>query len=86
MLETKRLQIKSQVFIMYLPLFREAYEFPFSAALFAAVIVSVLMLPATVVLRSVPDDLGIRANQDVFPPSLQFLSFINRISSSHLLS
>ena len=47
---------------MDLPLLWQVEEFPFAAAFFAAVVVTVHVLPATVLLRSIPDDLRIRAD------------------------
>ena len=54
------------------PLLRQIKKLPVSAALGAAVIVSVQLLPA-LVLRGVPDDLRIRPPQDIRTPALQLL-------------
>ena len=45
---------------MNLPLLRETEKFPFAAAFFASVIVSISGFPSLVCLWSVPDDLRVR--------------------------
>ena len=62
MLETERFQVKGKVFVVDLPLFRKIKKFPFSAALFASVIMSVRVFPSCIGPGGVPDDLGIRTN------------------------
>ena len=70
MFEAERLQVKSQVMILNLPLLRKMEEFPFTAALFTAVIVSVFVLPSRILAGSVPDDLWVRADKKIVPPAL----------------
>ena len=78
--EAERLQMKRQGFadgftvIMDIPLLGKIKELPFSAAFFAAVIMTVLFFPATQRFGGIPDDLWVRTNQKVVPPSLQFFS------------
>ena len=74
-LEAERLQVEGQGAVTNLPLLRQAEKLPLSAALFAPVLVSVHVLPPAGILRGVPDDLGIRADEDVAAPSFQLLSF-----------
>ena len=59
---------------MNLPLLRETEKFPFAAAFFASVIVSISGFPSLVCLWSVPDDLRVRTNQDIISPSLKFFT------------
>ena len=59
MLEAERLQIKSKVLVMKLPLMRQIKELPLTAATAASVIMSVHMLPATVFAGSIPDYLRV---------------------------
>ncbi|MCG4587583.1 hypothetical protein L0P56_19145, partial [Anaerosalibacter bizertensis] len=75
MLEAERLQIKSKVLVMKLPLMRKIKELPLTAATAASVIMSVHMLPATVFAGSIPDYLRVRTNQKIIPPALQLFSF-----------
>ena len=75
MLETEWFQIKSKRAVMNLPLFRKTEELPFTAAFSAAVIMTVHVLPSSVVSGRVPDDLGIRPHKDIITPALQLLSF-----------
>ena len=49
-------------------------EFPLAPALAAAVIEAVHLFPALMVPGSVPDDLWVRAHQEVIAPALQFFS------------
>ena len=70
MFETEWLQVESQRFIMNLPLLREIEKFPLAAAFFTAVIMSVFVLPARIVLRGVPDDLRVRTNERIISPAL----------------
>ena len=73
MLKTERLEIKSKRTVMDLPLLRKLKKFPFTTAFFAAMVVTVHIFPATVGLRGVPDDLGIRTDEKIFAPAFQLL-------------
>ena len=60
---------------MDLPLLGQPGEFPVAAAFFAAVIMTVPVLPAAVFPGGIPYDLGIWTYQDVRSPTLQFFAF-----------
>ena len=60
---------------MNLPLLWETEELPFTAALFAAVIMPVHLFPTAVLLRRIPDDLRIRTDQQIITPALQLFAF-----------
>ena len=51
------LQMKSKILVMKIPLLWEIKEFPFTAALFASVVVSIHVFPSTAYLWGVPDHL-----------------------------
>ena len=68
MLKAEGFQIKSKTFVLNGPLLRQIEEFPFSAAFFAPVVVTVPVLPAGVGLGGVPDDLGVRTDQEIISP------------------
>ena len=74
MLETEGFQMKSEIFVMKIPLLWEVKEFPFSAAFGAAVVVCIHFVPSRLCLWGIPDNLRIRTNQEIFAPSLQLFS------------
>ena len=74
MLETEGLQVKGEPFVGDGPLIGKVKKFPLSASLAAAVIVAVGMAPSPVLFRSIPDDLGVGAHQQVVSPALQFFA------------
>ena len=55
------------------PLLGQVKEFPLAAAFAAAVIMTVGLSPLSA-FRCIPDDLGVRADQSVIPPSLQLFT------------
>ena len=73
MLEAEGLEPESQAAVMDAPVIGQIEKLPFSAALFAAVIMGVGPAPRSVP-GSVPDDLGIRTDQAVLAPALKFFS------------
>ena len=75
MLEAERLQIKGKILVMDIPLMRQIKELPLTASAAASVIMAVHMLPATVLTRSIPDNLWVRTNKEIIPPAFQLLSF-----------
>ena len=68
------LQVKGQAFVTDGPLGGEVKELPLPASLFAAVVVGVAFSPALQCLWSVPDDLRVRADQEIVAPALQLFS------------
>ena len=73
-LKTKRLQVECQIIVMNGPLLRKIKKFPFAAAFFTAMIVSVHFVPSGMFSWGIPDYLRIRANQNIFSPSFQLFS------------
>src|SRR5699024_696951 len=73
-LEAEGLQIKCQIPVVDGPLGGEVQEFPLSAALLAAVIVGIAFPPALQCLWGIPDDLGVRPDQEIIPPAFQFFA------------
>src|SRR5699024_1883985 len=71
--EAEWFQPEGKFLIMYFPLLGKIKKFPFTAAFFAPVIMSVAVFPPAFSFRRVPDDLGIRTDQDIFSPALQLL-------------
>ncbi len=74
MFEAEWLQMKSQLPIMKIPLFRQRKKLPFSAAPFTPMIVGIQFFPPSVFFWGIPDNLGIWSAQSIFPPSFQFFS------------
>ena len=74
MLKAKGLQLKGQGAVTDAPLLGQIEKFPFAAALFAPVVMSVSFAPADFRFRCVPDDLGIGAYQNIASPALKLLS------------
>ena len=74
-LEAEGLQIKGKRAVMNLPLFGKTEKLPFTAAFFAAVVVAVPVFPSSVFPRRIPDDLGIRTDQNIISPAFQFFPF-----------
>lgn len=66
--------MKGQLAVVNAPLLRKVEEFPFSAALFAAVIVAIRMLPSAVIFWGIPDDLRVRTYQKIVAPALQLFA------------
>ena len=66
--------MKGQLLIRNLPLLRQIKKLPFAAALAAAVIVAIHFFPAFVFFGGIPDNLRVRADQQVVPPALQFFA------------
>ena len=56
------------------PLLRQIEELPLAAAACAAVIMCIRLLPSGKISGSVPDNLRVRTNQQVFSPVLQLLA------------
>ena len=56
--------------VMDRPLVRQPEELPFSAALGTSVVMTVLLLPALMIVGRLPDDLGIRTHQNIISPTL----------------
>ena len=56
---------------MDLPLLWEIKKLPFTATLFATVIMSVHLFPTAVLLRSIPDDLRVRTDKKIISPNAQ---------------
>ena len=75
MFETKRFQMKCEIFVMNGPLFRQIEEFPFSAAAGTAVIMTVHFTPSFMFFRSIPDNLRIGTYQKIVTPAFQFFTF-----------
>ena len=68
MFEAEWLQVKGKIFVADLPLLGKIEKFPLAAAFLAPVIMSVGMFPSCVGPGSVPDDLGVRTDQQgIFP-------------------
>ena len=67
--------MEGQILILDAPLLRKVKKFPFAAALFAAVIMTVHLPPAFVFLWGIPDYLRIRPDQKIAVPALQLFSF-----------
>ena len=56
--------------VMDRPFIRQMEELPFSAALGTSVVMTVLLLPALMIVGRLPDDLGIRTHQNIISPTL----------------
>ena len=74
MLKAEGLQIEREPFVSDGPLLGQIEKLPLAAALAAAVVVSVHPLPALVGPGRVPDHLGVRPDQQIIPPALQFFT------------
>ena len=72
--ETEWFQMKSKILVMKIPLLWEIKKFPFTAAFFASVVVSIHVFPSTAYLWGVPDHLWVRAYQCVFSPAFKFFT------------
>ena len=73
MLEAEGLEPESQAAVMDAPVIGQIEKLPFSAALFAAVIMGVGLFPFFSP-GGVPDDLRIRTDQPVLSPPLELFS------------
>ena len=56
--------------VMDRPLVRQPEELPFSAALRTSVVMTVFLLPALMIVGRLPDDLGIRTDENIISPTL----------------
>ena len=56
--------------VMDRPFIRQMEELPFSAALGTSVVMTVFLLPALMIVGRLPDDLGIRTDENVISPTL----------------
>ena len=56
--------------VMDRPLVRQMEELPFSAALGTSVVMTVFLLPALMLVGRLPDDLGIRTDENIISPTL----------------
>ena len=56
--------------VMDRPFIRQMEELPFSAALGTSVVMTVLLLPALMIVGRLPDDLGIRTDENIISPTL----------------
>ena len=74
MFKAEWFQVECQFFVMDLPLLWKIEEFPFATAFFAAVVVTVHMLPVFFLFRGIPDDLRVRAYQCVITPAFQLFA------------
>lgn len=63
MLKAERLQVEAKGTVRYLPCLRQIKKLPVPAALAAAVIMTVRVLPSFMGFLSLPDDLRIRPDQ-----------------------
>ena len=59
---------------MDLPLLWETKKLPFTATLFATVIMSVHLFPTAVLLRSIPDDLRVRTDKKIISPTFKLFA------------
>ena len=71
--ETHGLDLKSQIFIVNVPAFRQMENLPPAAALIRAVIDGIGLFPQGMA-APVPDGLGVRPDEDMLPPSFQSFS------------
>ena len=74
MLKAEGLQIEREPFVSDGPLLGQIEKFPFAAAFAAAVVVSVHLLPAFVGPGRAPAHLGVRPDQQIISPALQFFT------------
>ena len=72
--QCRRSWIRTAEHIGNLPLLRQIEELPLAAALVRAVIVAVQLLPVRISEGRLPDNLRIRATEDVLPPALQLVA------------
>ena len=71
-LEVHGLDIKGQIVpVLDLPALRQMMVRPVSAPCRGTDIAGILLFPHRIAMRGAPDNLGVRANQDVFSPALQ---------------
>ena len=74
MLETEGLQVEGEIVIVNGPFTWKIEKFPFSAALLAAVIMSVQLFPFLSFFFGIPNDLRVGTKKNVFSPSFQLFS------------
>ena len=75
MFKTERLQIKNEIAIGNLPSLREIEKLPGPSAFRTPVIMTVRSFPSDMCFLSLPDDLGIRPDQEIVSPSFKLFSF-----------
>ena len=73
-LEAEGLELEGKLLVVDAPLLWKIKKLPLSATLLAAVIMAVRMLPAVLLSWRIPDDLRIRAHEQVIAPALQLFS------------
>ena len=73
-LEAEGLELEGELLVVDAPLLWKVKKFPLSATLLAAVIMAVRMLPAVLLSWCIPDDLRVRAHEQVIAPALQLFS------------
>ena len=79
MLKAEGLQVKGELLsgwkgVSNLPLLRQIKELPLTTAFGTAMIMSIHLSPTLMFLRRIPDDLRIRAHQEIASPAFQLLT------------
>ena len=73
-LEGKGFQIEGEVTVGNGPLFRQVKELPLAAALIGTMVMCIQLPPLRGFFYILPDDLRIRAAEDIFSPAFQFFT------------
>ena len=73
--EAEGLKVEMKVVVADLPFVRQIMEFPFAAAFFTAVVMTVRLIPAVFISLGVPDDLRVGTDEDIFSPAFELFTF-----------